>query len=365
MALAAQNLPFGNAVYDALVVLPTAAVAPAFNQLSGEAYASVNTVIQQEAVYLRDAVGARLRQGLAPQGAQPLAYAAKAAGPATAQLAEGYTPTLWMQGYGGWGNAFGNTNAASISSTIGGFLAGLDVALGGNSRIGLVAGYSQSQFDVTDRNSNGSMGNYDIGLYGGTQIGALALRGGLSYTWHDVSMDRSIVFPGFSGNTSSGYTQDTTQVFGEVAYDMTLGGYEFEPFLGLAYLHLSGASTQESPVTAAALSVNVGGQDTFYTTLGLRAATSLSVMGHTLTPSLTLGWQHAFGDITPVSTMSFLGGPTSFQVEGVPIAENTAIIGAGLAYSLSNLATIQVNYSGQIAAEASQNAFTAQFSLKF
>ena len=365
VALAAQNLPFGNALYDALVVLPFSAVGPAFNQISGEAYASVNTVIQQEAVYLRDAVGARLRQGLAPQGAQPLAYAAKAAGPATAQLAEGYTPTLWMQGYGGWGNAFGNTNAASISSTIGGFLAGLDVAVGGNSRIGLVAGYSQSQFDVTDRNSNGSMGNYDIGLYGGTQIGALALRGGLSYTWHDVSMDRSIVFPGFSGNTSSGYTQDTTQVFGEVAYDMTLGGYAFEPFLGLAYLHLSGASTQESPVTAAALSVNVGGQDTFYTTLGLRAATSLSVMGHTLTPSLTLGWQHAFGDITPVSTMSFLGGPTAFQVEGVPIAENTAIIGAGLAYSLSNLATIQVNYSGQIAAEASQNAFTAQFSLKF
>lgn len=365
VAAAAEVLPIGNTLWESLVTLPAGAVAPAFNQLSGEAYASVNTVIQQEAVFLRDAVGARLRQSLTPPGAQALGYAAAAAGPATAQLSEGLTPTLWMQGYGAWGNAYGNGNAASISSSIGGFLAGLDVAVGGSSRVGVVAGYSQSQFDVDARNANGTIGNYDLGLYAGTQLGPWALRGGVSYTWHDVSMDRSIVFPGFSGNTSGGYTQGTTQVFGEAAYDFAVGATAFEPFLGFAYVNLSGASTQEANTTVAALSVDVQGQSTFYTTLGLRAATSLSVMGRAFTPSLTVGWQHAFGDTTSIANMAFVGTTTPFQVEGVPIAEDTAIVGAGLAYALSNLATIQVNYAGQFASQASQNAVTAQFSLKF
>ena len=279
VAAAAEVLPIGNTLWESLVTLPAGAVAPAFNQLSGEAYASVNTVIQQEAVFLRDAVGARLRQSLTPPGAQALGYAAAAAGPATAQLSEGLTPTLWMQGYGAWGNAYGNGNAASISSSIGGFLAGLDVAVGGSSRVGVVAGYSQSQFDVDARNANGTIGNYDLGLYAGTQLGPWALRGGVSYTWHDVSLDRSIVFPGFSGSTSGGYTQGTTQVFGEAAYGFAVGATAFEPFLGLAYVNLSSASTQEAYTTVAALSVDVQGQSTFYTTLGLRAATSLSVMG--------------------------------------------------------------------------------------
>ncbi|WP_164738526.1 autotransporter domain-containing protein [Aquabacter cavernae] len=358
-AVGAQALGFGNPVFDAVVQLSQGAVPTALNQLSGEIYPSVNTVILQEAVYLREAVTGRLRQSEGAPGA--------AGGPATAALAQGLTPTLWAQGYGGWGNAFGNGNAASISSSVGGFFAGLDVGVTENVRAGIVAGFSQTQFDVDARNSSGSMDNYDIGLYAGGQFGAFALRGGVSYTWHDVSVGRSVLFPGFSGATDGGYTVGTTQVFGEAAYDFNIGSYAFEPFLGLAYLNVSGGSLSEGGFAAngAALSVNLEAQNTVYTTLGIRAATTFTVNGRALTPSVTLGWQHAFGDTTPSATMLFLGGSTPFNVQGVPIAEDTAVVGAGLSYALSDLATLQVNYTGQIASEASQNAFTAQFSLKF
>ncbi len=367
VAVAAQTLGGGNPVFDALMGLSVGAVAPALNQLSGEIYPSVNTVIQQETNYLRDAVGTRLRQSVTPQGNTALSYAAKAAGPATAKLSQDLTPTLWMQGYGGWGNAFGNTNAASISSTIGGFFAGVDVGVLDNVRVGVVAGFSQTQFDVDARNSSGSMDNYDIGLYAGGQFGAWALRGGASYTWHDISVTRSVVFPGFSGATNGGYNVGTTQVFGEVGYDFSVGSYAFEPFAGFAYVNISGGSLTEGGLlsSGAGLNVNTNDQNTFYTTLGVRAATSFMLGGRALTPSATLGWQHAFGDTTPTANMLFQGGATPFQVSGVPIAENTLLMGAGLAYALSDLATLQVNYVGQIASEASQNAFTAQFSLKF
>ncbi|OYW22074.1 MAG: hypothetical protein B7Z52_00010 [Burkholderiales bacterium 12-64-5] len=360
-AVAAQALGAGNSVFDA-VVQQTASSAPAaFNALSGEAYASVGTVIQQQAVYVRDAVGSRLMQSLTAPGVSPLAYGA---GPQTASLGEGLTPTLWAQGYGGWGNSFSNGNAASISNTIGGFLLGLDVALAPNVRAGVFGGFSQSQLDVTDRSSTGSMNNVDLGVYAGAQFGAFALRGGASYTWHDVSMNRTVAFPGFSQAVEGSYNTGTTQVFGELGYDMAVGAFAFEPFAGLAYVHVAGASLLEGGGSAA-LSVSTSGMDTVYATLGLRMATTMQLWGATLTPRATIGWQHAFGDTTPASTMQFQGGTTPFSVSGVPIAEDALLLEAGLSYALSPKATLGASYTSQLASTAAQNAFTAQFSLKF
>ncbi|MFD1490959.1 autotransporter outer membrane beta-barrel domain-containing protein, partial [Ancylobacter vacuolatus] len=365
VAVAAQALGEGNAVFEAITMLPEGAVAPAYNQLTGEIYPSINTVIQQESVYLRDAVGARLRQADLGAGTSALSYAAKAAGPATAALSRELAPTLWAQGYGAWGDAFGNGNAATISSSIGGFLGGVDAAIADNVRAGLVAGYSRSTFDVDGRSSSGSMDNVDLGVYLGAQFGALGLRGGASYSWHDIDVERTVAFPGFAEQESASYRVGTTQIFGEAGYRMAFAGYELEPFAGLAYVSVAGGSASESWLGAAGLAVDVAGQDTFYSTLGARVATSFELGGRTLTPSATLGWQHAFGDTDSTATMRFLTGTTPFEIQGVPIAEDTLIVGAGLAYGLSDTVTLQVNYAGQIAAEASQNAFSAQFSLRF
>ena len=360
-ATAAQTLGAGNAVFDALVQQTATSAPAAFNALSGEAYASVGSVIQQQSIYLRDAVGARLMQSLTAPGVSPLAYGP---GPVKAQLAEGYTPTLWLEGYGGWGDTYSNGNAATISNSIGGFLMGADVAVADNVRAGLFAGYSQSDFDVTGRSSSGSMDNVDIGLYAGAQFANIALRGGAAYSWHDVSMSRSVVFPGFFDATEGDFTSGTTQVFGEVGYDMEVGSFAFEPFAGLAYVNVAGASFAETG-GAAALSVSTGGMDTVYSTLGLRAATTVQLGGKTLTPHATLGWQHAFGDTSEVSTMQFLGSATPFSVTGVPIAEDALLLEVGLTYALSDTASLGASYTGQLASSAAQNAFTVQFGMKF
>ncbi|WP_371348862.1 autotransporter-associated beta strand repeat-containing protein [Ancylobacter sp. IITR112] len=366
VAVAAQALGKGNAVYEAIFALPEAAVAPALDQLSGEIYASAQTVIQQQSIYLRDAVGTRLRQSLTAPSAGALSYAAQAAGPATAQLGQGLTPTLWAQGFGSWGEVSGNANAASVDSTVGGVFGGIDVAVSDNVRLGLIGGYSRTSFDVDARSSSGSMSNYDIGLYAGAQFDALALRGGASYTWHDIAVSRSVSFPGNYGANDGDYTLGTTQLFGEIGYDMSAGAYAFEPFIGLAYVNISGASFSEDGATASALAVDTPSQNTFYTTLGLRAATSFTVAGHTLTTSATLGWQHAFGDTDSSVDMLFAsGGTTPFTIQGVPIAEDVAVVGLGLGYQLSDTAQLQFNYAGQLADEANQNTFSAQFSLRF
>lgn len=332
----------------------------AFEALSGEVYASSASVAQQQSAYVRDAVGARLRQSITPAGAAPLGY-----GPAaTAPLAPGLTPALWAQGYGGWGSTSGNGNAASVSNSIGGFLMGADVAVAENARAGLFAGFGQGQFAVDARSSNGAMQTYDVGAYAGAQFGPWALRGGAAYAWNDMSVTRSIVFPNLSASAAAGYTTGTAQVFGELGYDFSLGAIAFEPFAGLAYVNVGGASFSESG-SIAALAVETAAMETLYSTLGVRAATAFGFMGRTLTPSLTVGWQHAFGDTVPVSSVTFAGAPMPASISGAPIATDALLLEAGLSGALSATATLAVNYTGQLASGASQNALTAQFSLRF
>src|SRR3546814_4829199 len=58
--------------------------------------------------------------------------------------------------------------------------------------------YSRSTFDLDGRMSTGSSDNYHVALYGGSQWGALGLRVGAAYSWHDIETARSVSLPGLS-----------------------------------------------------------------------------------------------------------------------------------------------------------------------
>ncbi len=68
-------------------------------------------------------------------------------------------------------------------------------------------------FDVDARTSSGSSDNVHLGIYGGTQWGALGFRTGVFYTSHDISTKRHVVFPAFNETLSADYDARTTQAF--------------------------------------------------------------------------------------------------------------------------------------------------------
>jgi uncharacterized protein with beta-barrel porin domain len=51
-------------------------------------------------------------------------------------------------------------------------------------------------------------------------------------------------------------------------------------------------------------------------------------------PRGTLQWQHAFGDVTPVTGLAFQGTGRSFTTAGIPIARDAALVEAGLRLAL-------------------------------
>lgn len=177
-------------------------------------------------------------------------------------------------------------------------------------------------------------------------------------------MARTVAFPNLNERLGAGYDLGTGQVFGEVGYDLSFSAVAVEPFAALAYVNVGGASFTEAG-GAAALAVNTQAMGTTYATLGARMATTTDMFGARLTPSLTLGWQHAFGDTIPASTMQFLAGTTPFGISGAPIATDMLLVDAGLSYALSQATSLGVTYTGQYGETAAQSAFTAHFTARF
>ena len=371
------------AVYNGLLMLSANEARAAFDGLSGEAYASAKGVLINDSQFIRNAALGRLQQAFGGSPAAPinaLSYAGSQKNvSASASAIDAVSPasiapvqnlyTAWGYAYGAWNRQDSDGNAGAVKSSVGGFVTGIDGAVLDTWRLGLLAGYSHSSFDMDDRASSGSSDNYTLGAYAGTEWTlnnghALAFRSGLAYTWHDIDMNRSVAFPGFADNLSGDYDAGSFQVFGELGYKVHSGKVLFEPYANLAYLRLKTDGFDEKGQTAAALSVQSGTTDTSFSTLGLRASTEFVLGTIAATARADLGWRHAYGDITPVSTASFIGSD-AFTVSGLPIAEDAALVEAGLDFQLTKDATLGISYNGQFASGAKQNGFNAKLSVSF
>lgn len=355
----------GNALalYNTLLVLDAASAQKAFDALSGEVYASATTVLLEDSRFIRDAAINRIRGSFS--GVAAVAVPIMAYGDDGPKLAPSVTDQfgVWGTGFGNWGSGDSNGHAASLESTTGGFLVGADTQIADNWRLGLLAGYSHTSFKVDDRNSSGDSDNYHLGVYGGSQWGNLGFRAGATYTWHDINVRRSVVFPGFSDDTSAKYNAHTAQVFGELGYRIDTNSVAFEPFANLAYVNFKHDAFAETG-GAAALIGSKTDTDVTFTTLGVRASSDFRLGNVTTAARGMLGWRHAFGDTVSHSNLAFTGS-TAFDISGVAIAKDALVLEAGLDFKLSPQATIGISYSGQFASKAQDNAFKADISFKF
>ncbi len=236
------SLGSGNAVNNAVLNLSAAQAQQAFDRLSGEVYASTKGVLIDDSRFVRDAAINRIRSAFGAVGASSGPFAAYAAD-GTPVAATTDSLAFWGQGFGSWGSTDGNGNAAALSRSTGGFLAGGDAFAFDGVRIGALGGYSRTNFKVSDRGSSGASDNYHLGVYGGSQWGALGLRTGAAYTWHQIDTSRSVSFPGLAEQMSSHYDAATSQVFGDLGYRIdvgrtVVGTLAFEPFANLAYVNL-------------------------------------------------------------------------------------------------------------------------------
>lgn len=318
---ALESLAIGDALYDAVVGLGAADVQGAFDDLSGDIHASTKGMLVDDSHYVRDAFNARLL------GDDPKGYG------------------FWTSAFGAWARSESDGNAGSLAHSTGGFAGGADTVLADEWRLGFAGAYSQTAFDEASRGASGTSDNASLGLYGGRSFGALDLRFGAAYTWHQISTERAVDAGSLDDRNEADYDARTAQLFGEASYDIDTSLGRISPFAGLAYVHLrTDGFTETGGVTA--VSADADSYDTTYGTLGLRGQAPLALGEAKAVLHGMVGWRHDFGDGVPDARLAFAGSD-SFTVYGVPSARDVAVMEAGISLAVSENALVGLSYAGQ------------------
>lgn len=357
-------LPDSDRLHMAVVGQTADGARAAFDALSGDVHATLGGLLVENTQYMRDALLARMQQafhsGTAALGnGGPVTVAANTAGRMALGAGDGTSETyrapaprdglsFWTQGYGTWGDFESDGNAAEAKRSLGGFVSGMDAAIGGSWRVGLATGYEQSSSSFVARRSSADVESYHLAAYAGGPWRGLALRSGAAWTWHDIDTSRAITFPGFLERADANYDGNTGQIFAEVALPFTSGRMALEPFAGLAYVH---AQTDGFTETGSIGSLRSAGTDegVAFSTLGVRAATTFSSNETDITPRVSVAWRHAYGDTTPGIALVFVSNGPGFGVDGLPLAEDSALVEAGFDLAIGRDATLGVSYTGQFA----------------
>jgi len=270
----------------------------------------------------------------------------------------------WIRAIGAWGDMGGDSNTAKVDRNLGGFMLGTDKALDDTWRAGMAAGYTRSNLNAHDRNSDAKVDSYHLAGYLNSQFDALAVRLGAAYSWHSIETKRDVSVGTYNDRLKADYDARSAQVFGEVGYAINAGGVAIEPFAGLAYVNYD-SDTGKEKGGVGRLKADAD-QDITYSTLGVRIGKLVTLAnGSQLTPRAAIGWRHAYGDTKPDADLTFIDGGASFSTQGVPIAKDSALLEAGIDFQVTPTGKLGIGYSGQVSSDNNDSAFNISFSQSF
>ena len=327
VAAAAEQLGAGNPVYESVLQSDSIAVAQqGLQQLSGEIYPAIGAMLINDSQSLRDAVGERLRH--VPVNAES---------------------NLWLKALGAWGKADSRSEMAGSTTSLGGLLGGVEGALDEQTRVGLVAGYSDSSLNMgSGTHSSASIDSYHLGAYAGRELGDWRVSAGGAYSWHRGDVKRDLHYGAVSGKQNAKLDAHTAQLFTEAAYRIHLQPLALEPFANLAYVHLDSEAFHEKGA-AAALERGSDRRDAVLSTLGMRALKTVALNDHQqLQLSGSLGWQHSLTAIESEEHLAFVAGGSSFAVRSSPLLRDAALVGVQASLALSPVTRVNLDYNGQL-----------------
>ncbi|NCE83757.1 autotransporter serine protease [Pseudomonas sp. Q1] len=327
VAAAAEQLGAGNPVYESVLLSDSVATArQGLQQLSGEIYPAIGAMLLNDSLQLRDAVGERLRHV-----------------PVSGER------NLWLKALGAWGKTDSRSETAGSTRSIGGLLAGVDGELDEQTRVGVVAGYSDSSLNMgSGTHASASIDSYHFGAYAGRELGDWRVSVGGAYSWHRGDVKRDLQYGAVSGKQKAKLEARTAQLFTEAAYRIHLQPLALEPFANLAYVHLDSDAFHEKGA-AAALERSRDQRDAVLSTLGVRALKTLPLNDRQqLELSGSLGWQHSLSAVQSQEHLAFVAGGPSFAVGSSPLLRDAALVGVQASLALSPSTRVNLDYTGQL-----------------
>ncbi|MDR6605982.1 outer membrane autotransporter protein [Pseudomonas synxantha] len=270
---------------------------------------------------------------------------------------------VWLQALGNGGTLDRGQGSSALRHATKGLVLGADWTVDEQWRLGVIGGKSRTRLDANQL--DGNLESVHLGAYALRQSGPLAIRLGATHSSHDGSSKRRVAFNGFSDRLKGNYDASTRQAFAELGYNLGTGNLSAEPFANLGYQRYQrdGYTEKGGP---AALQVEGQTQDNIGSTFGLRLA-RLNTLdnGMRLTPSVSAGWKHIYGDIASRTRQKLKTGSRSFTVRGTALDRDSLSLDAALELSLSLRHTLGVGYNGEVGSDSRSHGVTGQWRMAF
>lgn len=270
---------------------------------------------------------------------------------------------VWVQAIGNSATLDDDLDDSALRQRTHGIVMGADWSIDSEWRAGLLGGQSQTRLDGALL--DGDLDSWHLGAYALRQSGPLALRFGATYGRHEGTTKRNVAFNRYSDRLKGSYHASTQQMFAELGYNLGRGALLIEPFASLGHERYHRDSYREKG-GAAALNVDDQTQSNVNSTVGLRLAHHRELEnGMRLTPRMSAGWKHTYGDLSSHLNQTFAVGGESFNVEGIALDRNRLQLEAGLELAISKQHSLSVAYNGERGSNSRDNGVTGQWRMSF
>lgn len=273
---------------------------------------------------------------------------------------------FWVQGLGHDGRLDKQGGSAGLKYSTEGLLLGADWALDHAWRVGVLGAKSTSHFDTPRFASE--LDSWHLGGYAVRRDGPLALRLGAIYSDHAGQNKRNVNLLDYKEHLRGQYNAQSQTLFSELGYQLGSADVSVEPFAGLGFQRYHRDSFKEAGGLTA-LNVGAQTQQNLSSTVGLRLATVYRFDNQvSLTPHLSTGWKHLYGEVESQVRQSYRALPgrvDGFTVQGTSLDRNSLDLQAGLDLALSTQHTVGLTYSAQAGTNSRNHGLMGQWKMSF
>ena len=310
----------------------------ALDQLSGELHASTQSVLIENSRSIRNAALGRARSE---------------------------HQAVWVQALHQNGRLGGDGNAASVSHSNSGVLIGADHDFKQGPRVGVLLANSRGHVN-TGATGKASFDSLQFGLHVGHQWNAFGLYGGFAQGRNETQSKRRVRFSGLDEGLSADYLSHTRQWFIEGNYRLSLGAWDWQPYVQQAHIRTRSDAFSERGGYSA-LHAKSTTQTVNLTTGGARATIDLSktAIGPAwLSLNGGAAYTHASGDLQPTSDVAWQGA-SSMQVAGTPLNSKTLQLELGAVAQLSRDSALSLKINTQRGERSREQGVSAQYQWAF
>jgi outer membrane autotransporter protein len=267
---------------------------------------------------------------------------------------------LWVKGYGSLGERRGGDTSSRYDYDMAGIAAGFDRRIGQSVLLGMSLGYVHTNTDMKDLSDDGTISSYQGSLYGSFTKGPFYLNGIAAYGYNRYDTRRDISFGTITRRATARYDGETAGGSLEGGYRIVTDPIDIIPFASLRGVYLTRDGFRERNAAALALDADGDNASSLMSSLGMRFTKDYKVSSGTLTPEVSLKWDHEFINDDYVLNASFAGYPAStFTVKGDRPDRDS--LGAGLALTYQTAANVYfcLAYDGAFSGDTTEHAGTA------